>query len=121
LTLAAPEGYIRLFVDEGQPLARLLEHAASRGTVAGYARQLQSAFHPGADQPPASGPLADPLSDRELGVLRLLASELTGPEIAHELMVSLNTLRTHTKNIYDKLGVHNRQAALLRAVELRLI
>ncbi len=121
LTLAAPEGYIRLFVDEGQPLARLLEHGASQGTVAGYARQLQSAFHPGVDQPPAPSPLSDPLSDRELGVLRLLASELTGPEIAHELMVSLNTLRTHTKNIYDKLGVHNRQAALLRAAELHLI
>ncbi|MFN8379819.1 MAG: LuxR C-terminal-related transcriptional regulator [Anaerolineae bacterium] len=121
LTLAAPQGYIRLFVDEGQPLARLLEQIASQGTGTGYAQQLLNAFQPGGDQPvtPRSG--AGPLSERELGVLRLLASELTGPEIAQELMVSLNTLRTHTKNIYDKLGVHNRQAALHRAAELHLI
>ncbi|MFN8377032.1 MAG: LuxR C-terminal-related transcriptional regulator [Anaerolineae bacterium] len=121
LTLAAPEGYVRLFIDEGQPLVRLLEQAASQGMAAGYVRKLLSALDFGTNAPPVSGVLADSLSERELGVLRLLASELTGPEIAQVLMVSLNTLRTHTKNIYDKLGVHNRQAALHRAAELHLI
>jgi LuxR family maltose regulon positive regulatory protein len=61
------------------------------------------------------------LSDREPTVLRLLASELTGPSIARELTVSLNTVRTHTKNIYMKLGVNNRRAAVRRAQELSLL
>ncbi|MGS7457719.1 response regulator transcription factor, partial [Mycobacterium tuberculosis] len=62
--------------------------------------------------------LIDPLSERELEVLRLLGSELSGPEIARELVVSLNTLRTHTKNIFAKLGVTSRRAAIRRAAEL---
>ncbi len=60
------------------------------------------------------------LSDRERDVLRLLGTDLTGPDIAHELMVSLNTLRTHTRSIYDKLEVNTRQAAVRRAQELDL-
>jgi LuxR family transcriptional regulator, maltose regulon positive regulatory protein len=63
----------------------------------------------------------EPLSQRELDVLRLLGTYLSGPDIARELMVSLNTLRTHTKNIYDKLRVNNRQAAVRRAEELGLL
>ena len=66
-------------------------------------------------------PLADPLSERELQVLRLLASELSGPQIARELFVSDNTLRTHTKHIFTKLGVTSRRAAVLRAQERGLI
>ena len=65
--------------------------------------------------------LVEPLSERELDVLRLLRTDLSGPDIARELMVSLNTLRTHTKNIYDKLGVNNRRAAVHRAEELKLL
>jgi LuxR family maltose regulon positive regulatory protein len=65
--------------------------------------------------------LTDPLSDRELDVLKLLATELSGPEIADELMVSLNTMRTHTKNIYSKLGVNNRRTAVRQAKELKLL
>jgi LuxR family maltose regulon positive regulatory protein len=65
--------------------------------------------------------LIEPLSDRELDVLRLLSSELDGPAIARELMVSLNTMRTHTKNIYAKLAVTNRRAAVRRAAELNLL
>ena len=64
--------------------------------------------------------MSEPLSERELEVLRLLRTDLSGPEIARELMVSLNTLRTHTKNIYSKLGVNNRRAAVRRAEELDL-
>jgi LuxR family maltose regulon positive regulatory protein len=65
--------------------------------------------------------MVEPLSERELDVLRLLATELSGPEIANRLMVSLNTLRTHTKNIFSKLGVNNRRAAVRRAEELGLL
>jgi LuxR family maltose regulon positive regulatory protein len=64
--------------------------------------------------------LIEPLSERELEVLRLLATGLNGPEIARELVVSLNTMRTHTKNIYSKLGVNDRRAAVRRAKELDL-
>ena len=64
--------------------------------------------------------MVEPLSDRELDVLRLLGTDLSGPEIARELMVSLNTLRTHTKNIYGKLSVNSRRAAVRRAEELDL-
>jgi LuxR family maltose regulon positive regulatory protein len=65
--------------------------------------------------------LVEPLSERELEVLKLLGTELSGPEIARELTVSLNTVRTHTKNIYGKLGVRNRRAAVRRAEELDLL
>src|SRR6185295_20034783 len=71
------------------------------------------------DRTPVKQGVIEPLSVRELDVLRLLRTDLTGPEIARELMVSLNTLRTHTKNIYDKLGVTNRRAAVHRAEELK--
>jgi LuxR family maltose regulon positive regulatory protein len=64
--------------------------------------------------------MSEPLSERELEVLKLLRSELSGPEIAQQLIVSLNTLRTHTKNIFNKLGVNNRRAAIRRAEELDL-
>ena len=64
--------------------------------------------------------MIEPLSERELEVLRLLRTELSGPEIASKLIVSLNTLRTHTKNIFNKLGVNNRRAAVRRAEELNL-
>ena len=66
-------------------------------------------------------PLIEPLSDREIEVLRLLNTELSGPEIADKLMVSLNTLHTHTKHIYGKLGVNNRRAAVRRAETLDLL
>ena len=64
--------------------------------------------------------MSEPLSERELEVLRLLRTDLSGPDIARELIVSLNTLRTHTKNIYSKLEVNNRRAAVRRAEELDL-
>ena len=84
--------------------------------------ELLAAPRPPRRQPaPADQPLVEPLSERELDVLRLLASDLDGPEIARELSVSLNTVRTHTKNIYAKLGVNSRRAAVRRAAELGLL
>jgi LuxR family maltose regulon positive regulatory protein len=127
LSLAEPEGYVRMFVDEGPPMAHLLQEATKHGDPAweagnapNYFRQLLTAFVSSSDRAPVKQDLIEPLSDRELEVLRLLRTNLNGPEIAGELVVSLNTVRTHTKNIYSKLGVNNRRAAVSRAEELDL-
>ena len=119
LSLAEPEGYVRVFIDEGSPMAVLLKAAADRGIAADYARRLLAAS--GTEQTIVTQDLVDPLSDRELDVLRLLGSDLSGPDIARELVVSLNTVRTHTKNIYAKLGVNNRRSAVRQADELGLL
>ena len=130
LTLAEPEGYVRMFVDEGPPMAQLLLEASARGIMPDYTGKLLAAFE--AEQPrsagesplptpPASQPLIEPLSQRELEVLRLFKTELSGPEIARELVIALSTVRTHTKSIYSKLNVNNRRAAVKRAAELDLI
>jgi len=121
LTLAEPEGYVRIFVDQGPPMAALLEAAAERGIAASYVRRLLGAFDKGEPGMPVRQDLIDPLSERELDVLRLLATDLDGPDFARQLVVSLNTVRTHTKNIYAKLGVNNRRAAVRRAGELDLL
>jgi len=121
LTLAEPEGYVRIFVDEGPPMAALLREVAKHGAAPNYVNLLRAAFGKAKDRRPATQFLIESLSERELEVLRLLGTELSGPEIARELMVSLNTMRTHTKNIYSKLGVNNRRAAVRRAEELGLL
>jgi LuxR family maltose regulon positive regulatory protein len=120
VTLAEPEGYVRIFVDEGPPIASLLRAAAKQGIARTYVRRLLAAVNKSEDGAPASQALIEPLSERELDVLRLLGTDLGGPEIARELIVSLNTVRTHTKNIYAKLGVNNRRGAIRRAAELGL-
>jgi LuxR family maltose regulon positive regulatory protein len=120
LTLAEPEGYVRVFIDEGPPLAALLRAAAKQGTTRAYARRLLATMSGPRPGRPVAQALIDPLSERELDVLRLLGTELDGPAIARELMVSLSTVRTHTKNIYAKLAVTNRRAAVRRAAELGL-
>ena len=121
LTLAEPEGYVQTFVAEGGPMADMLELAASRGIASDYVRRLRGAF--GVRERRATGQprLLEPLSDRELDVLRLLASDLDGPGIADEMVVALSTVRTHTKSIYAKLGVNSRRAAVRRGEELGLI
>ena len=121
LTLAEPEGYVRIFVDEGPPMAALLEEAAKHRIAPTYVRRLQTALGKTGVGTPVKQELIDPLSNRELDVLRLLATDLGGPEIASELMVSLNTMRTHTKNIFAKLAVNNRRSAVNRAEELNLL
>ncbi len=121
LTLAEPEGYVRMFVDEGPPMVALLGAAAKRTIAPAYVRQLRTDFGTAEDRSPARQDLIESLSERERDVLRLLATDLSGPELARELIVSLNTVRTHTKNIYTKLGVNTRQAAVRRARELDLL
>ena len=104
--LAEPEGYVRVFAT-----------FSARGSKRSGKRITTGSPLPRPRQPAG---LVDPLSDRELDVLRLLRSDLSGPDIARELTVSLNTMRTHTKNIYMKLGVNNRREAVRRADELGL-
>ncbi len=120
LTLAQPEGYVRVFVDEGPPMAALLRAVTTEGSPA-YVRRLLDALRWTADAVPVGQELVDPLSPRELDVLRLLGTHLDGPDIARQLFVSLNTVRTHTKNIYAKLGVNNRRSAVRRGEELHLL
>lgn len=118
--LAEPEGYVRLFVDEGAPMLALLRAAAGAGVRPDFVRRLSQALRDtGASVAP--GASNGMLSERELHVLRLLATELSGPEIARELYVSLNTMRTHTKHIFLKLDVSSRPAAVRRAESLGLI
>jgi LuxR family maltose regulon positive regulatory protein len=121
LTLAEPEVYARVFLDEGPSLAALLEAGMKRGIAPTYARELLTALGPDSDRAPTRQDLIEPLSDRELEVLRLLTTDLAGPEIARELVVSLSTIRSHTKAIYSKLGVNSRRAAVHRGQELGLL
>jgi LuxR family maltose regulon positive regulatory protein len=100
----------------------LLETVARGHAATPFAQRVLDAMHTGADpSAPAAHALLDPLSERELDVLRLLASDLDGPEIARHLVVSLNTVRTHTKHIYTKLDVNNRRSAVSRAHQLGLL
>jgi LuxR family maltose regulon positive regulatory protein len=135
LALAESEGYIRIFVDEGEPMQLLILGFVSQiekqthpdtHPLLGYVNKLLAAFPKSIEDISQSkitnqkSKIVEPLSERELEVLKLLRSELSGPEIAQRLIVSLNTLRTHTKNIFNKLGVNNRRAAVRRAEELDL-
>ena len=130
LAAAEPEGYVRLFVDEGPPMGTLLRAVVRQRTAPSSAHRLLAVVDRAADLAavdrvvdgtPGRPGLVDPLSARELDVLRLLGSDLDGPAIARELFVSLNTVRTHTKAVYAKLGVNNRRAAVRRAGELDLL
>jgi LuxR family transcriptional regulator, maltose regulon positive regulatory protein len=121
LALAEREGYVRTFVDEGRPMAALLEGAARHQIAPSYVRPLLAALGKPGDSTNLQQALVEPLTERELEVLRLLGTELAGPDIARELVVSLSTIRSHTKNIYAKLGVNTRRAAVRRGEELDLL
>jgi LuxR family maltose regulon positive regulatory protein len=123
LRLAEPEGYIRTFIDEGPPMARLLRYATSQGITQAHIDGLLANFDdtgtPSRQSQAQS--LIEPLSHRELEVLQLLAEGLTNPEIAHRLTIALPTVKSHTRNLYGKLGVGNRKEAVARALALGII
>jgi LuxR family maltose regulon positive regulatory protein len=121
LTLAEPERYVRLFADEGPPMAALLAAAGEQAIAPGYVARLLDAFRSAGRSTLAAKGMLEPISERELDVLRLMATELDGPGIAAELVVGISTVRSHTKSIYGKLGVHSRRAAVRRAQELDLL
>ena len=124
LTLAELEGYIRTFVDLGEPMAVLLRQAASQGIAPTYVEKLLVAFEGVETSIPSSAiiqPLVEPLSERELDILRLLAAGQTNLEMARALFLSINTIKTHLKNIYGKLGARNRRDAVAKARELNLL
>jgi DNA-binding CsgD family transcriptional regulator len=123
LTDGVPAGYCRLLLDEGPPMTDLLGHlvGAAAPEVRTHAEQLLGAAQRRSARAPARPAAEEGLSERELEVLRLLATELSGPEIAQQLFVSVNTLRTHTKHIFAKLDVNTRRAAVRRAGELSLL
>jgi LuxR family maltose regulon positive regulatory protein len=128
LTLAEPEGFVRIFVDEGPPLARLLYKAAERGITPEYTRRLLAAFPVTTTKAPepmkarhAGSDLVELLSERELEVLELIADGLTNQEIATRLYLSLNTVKGHARNIYGKLAVHNRTQAVGKARALGIL
>lgn len=130
LALAEPEGYIRLFADEGTPMARLLAEAAASGILPDYTGELVAAFDSqnqnGAGDTvhraaPTAHPLAESLSDRELEVLSLIAHGLSNREIGKRLFLALDTVKGHNRRIYGKLQVQRRTEAVARARELGLL
>jgi len=131
LSLAEPGGYIRLFVDEDEPMEKLLQRVKAdalqgkRGRTKAYVGQLLAAFnYREATSPPSplgSQPLIDPLSDRELEVLHLIAQGFSNREIAQKLVITVGTTKTHINNIYRKLDVRSRTQSIARANELQLL
>ena len=123
LTLAEPEGYVRLFADEGPPMDRLLQEALSHGIAPAYTRHLAASFLPVGMQTfkPVKSAQTEQLSERELEVLRHIAEGLTNREIAERLYLSLNTVKVHTRNIFGKLDVKNRMQAVSKARELCIL
>ncbi len=127
LALAEPGGFIRIFVDEGTPMAQLLSESAVQEIMPNYAGKLLAAFEAetqGIEEraylSPAQ-PLIEPLSQRELEVLRLVAQGLSNDEIGQRLFLALDTVKGHNRRIYDKLQVQRRTEAVARARELGLL
>jgi len=133
LSFAASQGFVRIFVEHGAPMLKLLGAALRRGIEPEYIKALLPAFNTPDAAPKSSVPvdtktqpqsqgadLFEPLSRRELEVLRLLDSRLTSEEIARELFLSVNTVRTHIRNIYSKLAAHGRIEAIQKAREIGL-
>jgi LuxR family maltose regulon positive regulatory protein len=132
LSLAEPEGYVRTFVDEGEPMARLLRRALAKGIAPDYVQKLLAAFEESAqplppatqapvDQPLVDQPLVDPLTEREMEVLRLIAAGLSNREIAQELVVAVSTVKSHINHIYGKLDAKSRTQAVAKAHGLNLL
>jgi LuxR family maltose regulon positive regulatory protein len=126
LALAEPNGFVRTFVDEGAPMAKLLAEAAAQGVMPDYAAALLDALQAGErggkePSPAPGGPLIEALTRREMEVLRLVAQGLSNEEIGERLFLSLSTVKGHNRNIFDKLRVQRRTEAVARARELGLL
>ena len=127
LALAEPGGCIRVLVDEGPPMARLLSEAAAQGLMPDHVGKLlavleaQERRSTGAPDLPAAQPLIEPLSQRELEVLELIAQGLSNREIGERLYLALDTVKGHNRRIFGKLQVQRRTEAVARARELGLI
>ncbi|MCK5430735.1 MAG: HTH domain-containing protein, partial [Anaerolineales bacterium] len=123
LASAEQEEFRRIFLDEGVLLSDLINESISRGFESQFAKQLLDSFTGKREgsQLEKGIDLIEPLSEREIEVLRLLKSELSAPEIADRLHITVSTVRTHIKNIYSKLGVHSRFEAVSKARGLYLI
>jgi LuxR family maltose regulon positive regulatory protein len=128
LALAAPGGFIRLFIDEGRPMAHLLSEAAAIGMMADYTGKLLAVLEAEEQKredttslPPPAQSLLEPLSRRELEVLHLLAQGLSNQEICERLFLALDTVKGHNRKIFDKLQVQRRTEAVARARELGLL
>jgi len=132
LALAEPEGYVRMYLNEGEPMGALLQEAVGQGIHAEYANRLLSAFKASeyggmGDTPSTTSPrshtptLPDPLTPREHDVLYLISQGLSNKEIAEQLFIALNTVKRHTSSIYGKLGVKSRTQATAQARELGLL
>ncbi|KPL14976.1 MAG: hypothetical protein AMJ93_17025 [Anaerolineae bacterium SM23_84] len=125
VSLARPEGYMRVFLDEGKSIETLLKIAVTQWQdrdLLAYARKLLAAFAT-ESLPPAAAQAPEPaiLSDRELEVLRLMAAGCSNKEIANELFIAIGTAKRHTANIFDKLDVRNRTEAVTKARQLGLL
>jgi LuxR family maltose regulon positive regulatory protein len=128
LSIAAPGGFIRLFVDEGPPMAHLLSQAAALGGMSDYTGKLLALCKADAQQgedtsslPPPAQPLLEPLSPRELEVLQLMAQGHSNQEISERLFLALSTVKGHNRNIFGKLQVQRRTEAVARARTLGLL
>jgi len=127
LALAEPEGYVRMFLDEGSLMAQLLLKAAVSGIMPDYTGKLLAAFEAekqkSEDKPdlPPAQPLIDSLSQRELKILQLIAQGLSNREIGERLFLALDTVKGHNRKIFNKLQVQSRTEAIARARELGLL
>lgn len=123
LSVAKPEGYVRIFVDEGKPMARLLQHTAAKGVELDFVTKLLAVLGARTQlkKPSAGPPVAEELTQREKEVLRLIAAGLSNRESAELLIVTEGTIKKHLNNIFGKLGVRSRTQAAARAKELDLL
>jgi LuxR family maltose regulon positive regulatory protein len=119
IEIAAPEGYSRAFLNEDRRLFALLPDV--RDVAPAFVGQLLTYDDAPVETPAAVQPLVEPLSDRELEVLRLIAAGLANREIADELVIAVGTVKRHINHIYGKLGVGSRTQAIAKARELRLL
>ena len=127
LAMAEPEGYVRMFLDEGSSMMQLLHEASAREIMPGYSDKLLAAFEAGKRDSegkpalPPAGSLIEPLSQRELEILKLIAQGLSNREIGERLFLALDTVKGHNRKIFDKLQVQSRTEAIARARELGLL